>query len=226
MYRCRRCGKKSQHPADEQEGYCGNCHAYTGGEPERMGRLPHLTVGELQEQLDAVQRRRAEVEAMLADPLPAASRESRMETAAVLRSLETANAEAILGASAGLPTDTLRLLGDLRRRLAAMEVRSAGGETYTGADLFGRMLDEAEGFVVNHLRAATAQTPLLDEARPTPVAAGAIPQQALLMVEARPAGSCPHCQSTNVDRGATGLDQCRDCDGLSRDGKTLSEAGG
>lgn len=32
---------------------------------------------------------------------------------------------------------------------------------------------------------------------------------------------CPHCGSVDVSRGATGLDQCRQCDGLSRDGQTL-----
>lgn len=36
--------------------------------------------------------------------------------------------------------------------------------------------------------------------------------------------SCPHCGSTNVDPGATGLDLCRDCGGLSRSGRALEPA--
>lgn len=32
---------------------------------------------------------------------------------------------------------------------------------------------------------------------------------------------CPHCESTDMDRGATGLDQCNKCGGLSRDGVKL-----
>lgn len=37
--------------------------------------------------------------------------------------------------------------------------------------------------------------------------------------------TCPHCQSTDLDLGATGLDLCKACGGLSRGGKTLREAG-
>jgi glycosyltransferase A (GT-A) superfamily protein (DUF2064 family) len=33
--------------------------------------------------------------------------------------------------------------------------------------------------------------------------------------------ACPHCESTNLDYGATGLDECNDCGGLSRDGEVL-----
>ncbi len=33
---------------------------------------------------------------------------------------------------------------------------------------------------------------------------------------------CPHCGSTDMDRGATGLDRCNNCDGLSRDGQVLA----
>jgi hypothetical protein len=35
--------------------------------------------------------------------------------------------------------------------------------------------------------------------------------------------TCPHCGSTDIDPGATGLDMCRTCDGLSRDGLILSD---
>lgn len=35
--------------------------------------------------------------------------------------------------------------------------------------------------------------------------------------------ACPHCGSPAMDRGATGLDLCNDCGGLSRDGKVLSQ---
>jgi hypothetical protein len=35
--------------------------------------------------------------------------------------------------------------------------------------------------------------------------------------------TCPHCGSSDVDRGATGLDECRQCGGLSREGRTLSD---
>ena len=34
--------------------------------------------------------------------------------------------------------------------------------------------------------------------------------------------TCPHCGSNEVDRGATSLDQCRSCGGLSREGRPLS----
>jgi hypothetical protein len=33
---------------------------------------------------------------------------------------------------------------------------------------------------------------------------------------------CPHCGSSNVDGGVTGLDLCEDCGGLSRDGEILA----
>jgi hypothetical protein len=36
--------------------------------------------------------------------------------------------------------------------------------------------------------------------------------------------SCPHCGSSNLDRGETGLDMCNGCGGLSRSGLTLAEA--
>ena len=42
---------------------------------------------------------------------------------------------------------------------------------------------------------------------------------------ARP-GICPHCCGIDLDRGATGLDECRLCGGLSRDGMTLGEWAG
>lgn len=44
-----------------------------------------------------------------------------------------------------------------------------------------------------------------------------------MTADAPPAG-CPHCGSRNVDPGATGLDSCNDCGGLSRDGRPLREA--
>jgi predicted RNA-binding Zn-ribbon protein involved in translation (DUF1610 family) len=34
---------------------------------------------------------------------------------------------------------------------------------------------------------------------------------------------CPHCGHSDVDRGATGLDECNQCGGLSREGMTLQE---
>lgn len=37
---------------------------------------------------------------------------------------------------------------------------------------------------------------------------------------ARP-GICPHCSGIDLDKGATGMDSCRSCGGLSRDGKPL-----
>ena len=36
--------------------------------------------------------------------------------------------------------------------------------------------------------------------------------------------TCPHCGGRKIDRGATGLDLCETCGGLSRDGRTLAEA--
>lgn len=33
--------------------------------------------------------------------------------------------------------------------------------------------------------------------------------------------TCPHCGAPDVDRGATGLDVCTRCGGLSRDGQPL-----
>jgi hypothetical protein len=39
------------------------------------------------------------------------------------------------------------------------------------------------------------------------------------------APACPHCGSPAMDRGATGLDLCNDCGGLSRDGKVLKPVG-
>lgn len=35
---------------------------------------------------------------------------------------------------------------------------------------------------------------------------------------------CPHCGSTDIDRGATDLDACNACGGLSRNGQTLRAA--
>lgn len=32
-YTCPRCGRTSYHPTDVAEGYCGNCHDWTGGNP-------------------------------------------------------------------------------------------------------------------------------------------------------------------------------------------------
>jgi ribosomal protein L37AE/L43A len=34
---------------------------------------------------------------------------------------------------------------------------------------------------------------------------------------------CPHCGAANIDRGATGLDQCNICSGLSRAGRALDD---
>lgn len=43
-----------------------------------------------------------------------------------------------------------------------------------------------------------------------------------VMARARIEGDpCPHCDSLDVDRGATGLDLCNACGGFSRDGKEL-----
>ncbi len=33
-FTCPRCGRESWHPKDVEYGYCGFCHAYTGGERE------------------------------------------------------------------------------------------------------------------------------------------------------------------------------------------------
>lgn len=35
---------------------------------------------------------------------------------------------------------------------------------------------------------------------------------------------CPHCGSEDIHRGQFGLDACRTCDGLSRQGMTLAQA--
>lgn len=37
-------------------------------------------------------------------------------------------------------------------------------------------------------------------------------------------GVCPHCKSLDMDPGATGLDECNACGGLSRNGKRLKTA--
>lgn len=35
---------------------------------------------------------------------------------------------------------------------------------------------------------------------------------------------CPHCGSSDMDRGATGLDMCNVCGGLSRGGRSATES--
>lgn len=36
-FTCPECGATSQHPVDEQEGYCARCHRWTG---DQVGPLP------------------------------------------------------------------------------------------------------------------------------------------------------------------------------------------
>lgn len=173
-FTCPRCGTSSQSPTDEAEGYCAVCHDVTGDEPPRMGLLPHLTVAELRVQLEALALARRDWEENLdlvrADQTIAAIN----ERISVARSLETANAEAIYGAMAQAPTDTLRLIADLRRRLEAMPLRMPpGSRPASGLSMFGRQLEAMEQFVVDHLRARTAQMEL-DAALPAALAPPAV----------------------------------------------------
>lgn len=46
-YTCPDCGKTSQHPEDERQGYCGNCHRFASDRDAIAAvveyRSPHLT---------------------------------------------------------------------------------------------------------------------------------------------------------------------------------------
>lgn len=160
-FRCPRCGRRSNNANDAAEGYCGACHDWTGAEPARYGLLPHLAVPELRTLLDSIEARLLDVEARRVNTLLGDDEDLGEETA-TLRSLRTAVSESLLNAHGGLPTEPLRLLADLRRRLGAMSVTDARGATYTGADVFAQALNAVESFVANHLRARSAQPELPD----------------------------------------------------------------
>lgn len=110
-FTCPRCGRRSQNPTDESEGYCAECQAFTGAEPTRYGQLPALNMAELRDLAAAVQSRRA----VLGPP--------GNETLASLTSLSTAIAEAMTGAR---PLNGLAVIADLRRSLAGMPADQDG----------------------------------------------------------------------------------------------------
>lgn len=82
---CPRCGAISHQATDANEGYCNECHDFTGDEAEQLAMLPALNRAELNELAAALHRRYMEV---VGDP-------ARL---AIVRSLQTAVAEALLGA--------------------------------------------------------------------------------------------------------------------------------
>lgn len=44
-FTCPICGMTSNHPRDEAEGYCGNCHDWTGTEADRAARRLKIELG-------------------------------------------------------------------------------------------------------------------------------------------------------------------------------------
>lgn len=160
-FQCPRCGRRSHSPKDAEQGYCGACHDWTGEDPPRYGLLPHLAVPELRTLLNSVEARLLEVDARRSITL-LGDDEGLAEEVATLRSLRTAVSESLMNAAAGLPTEPLRLLADLRRRLGAMSFANERGAAYTGADVFAKALDALESFVANHLRARSGQPELPD----------------------------------------------------------------
>lgn len=44
VFTCPRCGASSAHPRDIREGYCGNCHDWTGGQEWCARTLPRHPV--------------------------------------------------------------------------------------------------------------------------------------------------------------------------------------
>lgn len=187
-FTCPRCGIFSANPNDEREGYCGECHDVTGEEEPRYGLLPHLTVFELRQQLSAVEGARKAQEFFLAAAASDEARAALAERVAALRSLYTANAEAIINARAQLPADTLRLVAELRRHLATMEFRSPRG-THTAAEVHGTALDAIESTVVDHLRARIAQ---MEMALPvTRVLDGSEPAKTVTVAERQLFGPAP-----------------------------------
>lgn len=109
-FTCPHCGMISHHPKDAENGYCGDCHAFTGDEPARYGQLPLLNMAELRVLLGAVDRQIA-----LLTPRHTTGTEVGSETIAMLASERTVIAEAMSGAQ---PVEPLTRIAQLRAKLA------------------------------------------------------------------------------------------------------------
>lgn len=152
MYSCGRCGKRSANPTDKAEGYCGECHAFTGDQRVRLGRLPMLTMVELRD-----------LHVIICDRIAASTRPAHSEQAplrnemaadsvATLRSLRTAVAEAMAHAIAADPGEALVLVADLQRVLETMTLRSPG-RAVSAFDIFAQPLGAMKATVLRYIAA-------------------------------------------------------------------------
>lgn len=155
MYSCRRCGKRSANPTDEAEGYCGACHAFTGAEPLRLGRLPMLTMMELSdlhalldERIFSMSTSAHSEQEPFADTPGARLVADRVATLVSLRTaVAEASAHAIVDAG-----EALVLIADLERVLGSMTLRSPN-QYVPVVDIFAQALGAMKATVLHYIAA-------------------------------------------------------------------------